>query len=424
MTERLDPAQILDRLGISLEELGTNPHPAFKRLRETAPFFQMPLGGIFVLRYKDVDALFTDPRTRQVETEAMELRGVMDGPLYDIFKHGMLFANGEVHARRRAPFSKTFAFRLIQALRPRITALVNTLIDEHAETREMDFLEDFAKALPARMICDILGAPKEDVPRFIQWVEWAARGIAIFDDKDLPQINDGVDRLFAFVRGLLDERRANPRDDFLTDYVRAVDAAGNLSPEETYVNVAGVILAGSDTTRTGLTVMLSQLLQRRDQWDALRAEPALIPGAIKEALRYDPPVGSLPRISLEPIEVSDGYVIEANRVVFLSLISALRDPAVYPDPDRFDITRDHHPRWHLAFGGGAHRCLGEALALAEMEEALYALSQRLPHLDLAGPLPKIAGHAGIRRIEAMPVAWKAAPAHRAPEGCFGDLMAT
>jgi cytochrome P450 family 103 len=132
--------------------------------------------------------------------------------------------------------------------------------------------------------------------------------------------------------------------------------------------------------------------------------PNLIPGAVAEALRFEPAVGSVPRFTVADIDI-DGFVVPAGRILTLSTLSALRDPALYPDPDRFDITREKHPRWHLAFGGGAHRCLGEALARAELEEGLAALTTRLPGLRISGEPLGLYGHAGIRRIEPLQVSW-------------------
>ncbi len=372
-------------------------HTLFKLLRGKYPFVRTELGSVMVLRYKHVEALLTDPRTRQLELEGMHLQGVTDGALFDLIDHAMLFANGEEHQRRRAPVSRTFAFALMKTLRPRVQDLARSLAREYKAGGEMDVRDGYAKEIPSRIICEILGVPQETVPQFIEWVEWAARGIGFFDHDDLPKINDATAQLMDFVQGLLSERRANPRDDFLTDYVRATDAAGILSPEEVYTQIGGVILAGSDTTRTGTSSLVSLLMQHRDQWEAICADPGLIRGAVAEGLRYEPPVGSLPRFALEDIEI-EGDVIEAGQFTELSSMSALRDEAVYAEPDRFDITREDHPRWHLVFGGGAHRCLGEALAWIEMEEAIGALATELPGMALTSPPPQYFGASGIRRI--------------------------
>jgi cytochrome P450 len=183
-----------------------------------------------------------------------------------------------------------------------------------------------------------------------------------------------------------------------------VTEAGNLSAAEILSQVVTIIIAGSDTTRGAIAVQVSLLLQHRDQWDAVCADAALIAPAVSEALRYEPVVGSIPRFTVEDIELG-GYVVPRHSVLSLSTLSAMRDPAVYADPDRFDIRRNDHPRRHLIFGVGVHRCLGEVLARAELEESLAALTNRLPQLQLSGEPPSLLGHGGIRRIDAMRVKW-------------------
>ena len=199
-------------------------------------------------------------------------------------------------------------------------------------------------------------------------------------------------------------RRSSLSHDFLTSYSGTVAQAGNLSAAETLSQVVTIIIAGSDTTRGAIAVQTALLLQHREQWDAVCADPTLIPGAVSESLRYEPVVGSFPRFTLEDIEL-DGYVVPRNNILSLSTLSAMRDPSQYADPDRFNIRRTDHPRRHLIFGLGVHRCLGEILARAELEESLAALAERLPQVELAGKPPTLHGHGGIRRIDGMRLGW-------------------
>ncbi len=388
----------------TVEAINNDPHGVFAQIRDQVPFFEMPLGSIWVMTYDHVDLMFSDTLTRQVETEAMTLRGINDGPIYDFYNNAMLFSNGAVHRRRRAPLSKSFAYGVMETLRPRVRTVAHALIDAYADAGEMDFLEEFARQVPTRIICDMLGVPLDDFPKFRDWVDGSARAIGLFPEADIDWIATSVTKLNGYVAELLDDRRRSPKDDFLTDYVRTVDEAGDLSPEEICVQIAGAIMAGSDTTRTGIAVLISNLLNNREQWEAVCRDPGLIPGAVSEGLRYDPPVGSLARIATTDIDV-EGRTVETGRIVFLSLVSALRDPAVYPDPHRFDIRREH-PRHHMAFGGGSHRCLGAALARVELEECLRVLAERLPGLQLKGGMPRLTGHSGIREIDRMAVVWE------------------
>jgi cytochrome P450 len=153
-------------------------------------------------------------------------------------------------------------------------------------------------------------------------------------------------------------------------------------------------------------MQVSLLLQHRKQWDAVCRNAALIPGAVAEALRYEPSVGSVPRFTLAEIEI-DGVTVPAHRLLTLSTVSAMRDPECHEEPDRFNIRRADQRTRHLVFGGGSHRCLGEALAKAELEEGLAVLAARLPQLQIIGEPAKMLGHSGIRRVTGMRVGWVA-----------------
>jgi Cytochrome P450 len=179
-------------------------------------------------------------------------------------------------------------------------------------------------------------------------------------------------------------------------------AEGDLSADEVRAQITSVILAGADTTRMALSSTLSQLLQHPEQWQALYADPdGLKAGAAAEGLRFDPVIGSLPRVAIREFELS-GVRVPEGTVLAPLVIAALRDPEVYADPGRFDIHRADHPRYHPVFGAGAHRCLGEALARAELEEALAVLAREAPGSELVRA-PVLKGLSGARGIDAMRV---------------------
>jgi cytochrome P450 len=390
---------------VTTAALDLDPHGVFRRHRSLTPLIKREDGSYVAILAEDVERLATDPRTRQVETELLQSRGVTEGALFDFYKNSMLLSNGPDHRRRRAPLSRVFASRLIAELRPRMRAIAERLIDSVYAQGEMDFLDQFAALLPARIISEILGLPETDVPRFTGWVYQLSRALsASFTREEVPEIDTAAGHLTDYVSELLASRRAAPRNDFLTSYAVAVEQEGNLSPMETLIQIVTVILGGSDTTRTAMTMLAALLLRHRNQWDAVCQYPGLIPGAVSEALRFEPSVGSIPRFTRQDIEVG-GYVVPSDRILSLSTLSAMRDPALYAEPDRFNIRRTDHPRRHLVFGAGVHRCLGEVLARAELEEGLAALVKRLPQLQVAGRPPTMFGHAGIRRVDAMRVSW-------------------
>jgi hypothetical protein len=390
---------------IAAEELEQRAHAVFRHHRPLAPLLKREDGVYIALRAHDVERLATDPRTRQLETELVVSRGVADGALFDFFNNSMLLSNGPLHRKRRAPFARAFAVKLIDELRPRIRASANELIDRCYEKGEMNFIDDFAALIPARAISAILGLPEADIPEFTRRIYSLARSLSSsFMPEDVPELQTSARELSEYVGGLLAARRREPRDDFLTTCIGAIDAANELSNVETVIQVITVILGGSDTTRGAGAIQTSLLLQHREQWNAVCQDPALIPGAVLESMRYEPAVGSFPRFTLEEIDL-DGWIVPRNRMLSLSTLSAMRDPQLHADPDRFDIRRNDHPRRHMIFGAGSHRCLGEALAKAELEEQLVALTARIPQLQFVGDPPIVRGSGGIRSVRNMRVRW-------------------
>lgn len=386
--------------------LEADPHAVLARHREITPLIRVDDGVVMLLRARDVQALVTDPRLRQVETEFARLRGITAGPLFDFFRQTVLLSNGEVHRRRRTPIARTFAVQVVAALRPRIRALAEALVAEQVPRGRMNLLADYASPLPARAIGLILGLPERDVPDFTRWVYAMSRALtSTWQPSDLPEAEEAARRLTDYVDDLVKQRRRAPQDDLISAMVPLIEAGDPDEAAETRMQIVSLILAGSDTTRAALAIQTGLLLTHPAQWEAVCRDEALIPGAVAEALRFEPAVGSFPRFTLSAIAL-DGGVLPAGALVSFSTLSAMRDPALYVDPDVFDLRRSDHPRWHMVFGGGAHRCLGEALARIELEEGLRALTTRLPDLRLDAPLT-VRGSAAIRRVDELPVSWRA-----------------
>jgi cytochrome P450 len=391
---------------LSISELDQEPHGLYRRLRLMTPFVRREDDSYIAIRSGDVERLYGDTRTRQLEMERTRAQGITSGFLFDILENTMLYSNGTIHRQRRAPLSRAFAFRLITELRPRIRAVAHQLIDRVEKRAEMELVDEYASLIPAHIVSELLGLPEDDIPDFTRWVYSISRSLTFsFAKSDIPDMEQAARNLTEYVQGLLADRRATPRMDFLSSFVLSVDEAGKLSPLEALSQIISVILAGSDTTRAAMAIQVFLLLQHREQWEAVcKGDSSLIASAVSESLRYEPAVGSTPRFTLEDIEIA-GFVVPARRVLSLSTLSAMRDPALYTDPDRFNIRRTDHPRRHLIFGGGAHRCIGEVLARAELEEGLAALVDRLPKLQLLGEPLKVSGHAGLRRVSGMQVGW-------------------
>jgi cytochrome P450 len=402
--DRLASAEGLPTL--TIEQLEADPHGVFRACRRSHSVVRHETGGYVVLRFADIERLSRDPRCRASGTAFPEIRGIREGVLFDTFEHGMLTANGEVHRRRRSPFSRAFAHRTISALRSSIRRGAEDLVNEWHGDGKTELVEHFAAQLPARMISDLLGLPRQDIPEFTNLVYEVTRffSFAVADD-EIPQIEAATRRLKSYVEETLDDRRRKPREDFLSTFLGAADAAGEMSPIEIISQVIQLIIGGTDTTRVAIVMQTALLLAHPEQWAAVVRDPNLIPAAVAEAMRFEPSVASLSRVASQDIDV-DGTVLPEGAFITLSTMPAMRDEAAYDHPDAFDIGRVRRPRIHPIFGSGVHRCIGEALATAELEESLAVLTRRIPQLRL-DQAPTIMGASGIRRVDAMLVSWQA-----------------
>src|SRR6185503_18658406 len=202
-----------------------------KSLREQAPIARTPMGIVLALRHRHLE-LVTSDATRQLETETKIMQGITSGPIWDINISGMLFANGEAHRRRRSPVAKTFAFKLMDAMRPKAADLAAELINERLGKGPFDFVNEFAAQIPARIIADILGIPRSDLPIFMQWIADSAAAIGFIDLERREQIEKSLTEFNAYVEDLLNNRRATPKGDFISEYVETTARDGELSEAE------------------------------------------------------------------------------------------------------------------------------------------------------------------------------------------------
>ncbi|MGJ4942078.1 cytochrome P450 [Bradyrhizobium sp. HKCCYLS1011] len=387
----------------TIAELEADPHGVMRHWRALTPAIPHDGYGFLILRATDVDRLINDARLRPLGTELARLRGITEGTLFEFFSEGMLTADGAVHRRRRSPFTRAFAARLMTELRPQLRRSAESLIEAWEPGETIDFVAGFASRLPAQAIAGLLGLPLRDIPRFTELAYSASRLLSFsYAPEDIPGMEADMTGLRTYAEELLADRRAAPRDDFLSTFLHDAEQEGELSPAEIVVQVITMIIGGTDTTRGAMASQLASLLQHRAQWQAVCRDPALVRPAVNEALRYEPSVASTSRLAQEDIDL-DGVKLPAGQLITFALISALRDERVYKDPDVFDIHRTDHVRLHPVFGAGPHRCLGEALARAELEEGLAALAARVPDLEMVGEPFSLRGHFGIRRVGAMRV---------------------
>jgi cytochrome P450 len=289
------------------------------------------------------------------------------------------------HTRLRRLVSKAFTPRMIARLAPRIQAVTDELLSAAAEQHphELELVSQLAYPLPVRIICDLLGVPAADHPRFAGWSARLAHSLQpqfIAPEDGVADVSAARQEFAAYFRELIAERRADPGDDLLTDLIRAEDEGSRLTEAELISTAILLLAAGHETTVGLISNAVLALLRHPAQLAALRADPGLAAGAVEETLRYDPPVQLTARVARGTIPV--GELEASDGTLILVLLAATgRDPEVFADPDRFDITRE--PAGHLAFAAGAHFCLGAPLARLEAATALTAFARRVTAPELA-----------------------------------------
>src|SRR5262245_32343371 len=295
----------------------------------------------------------------------------------------MLQQDPPTHTRLRRLVSGAFTPRAIAALRAQIERIVDECLARVAARGDgrMDVIADLALPVPSTVICEMMGVPVADRERFTVWTSQATFGLAapIMPPEVVQQAAAAGMQLAAYFQDLIAERRSHLRDDVLSTLIRAEEAGDKLSPEELISQSIGLLIAGFETTIGLIGNGVRALALHQDELGKLRARPELITGAVEECLRWDGPIVLTVRVPHVDVEFG-AKTIPKNSMVWAMLAAADRDPAVFPDPDRFSIER--RPNDHLAFGGGAHYCLGAHLARVEGQLAIGGLVRRFAHIEL------------------------------------------
>nr|AAV54064.1 cytochrome P450 monooxygenase [Mycobacterium sp. HE5]AAW81717.1 cytochrome P450 monooxygenase [Mycolicibacterium tokaiense]CAC84231.1 cytochrome P450 monooxygenase [Mycobacterium sp. RP1] len=329
--------------------------------------------GIAVLRYEQFSRLLKHPKLRQGSVAWPAHNGVTEGPFAEWFASWILNKEGEEHHRLRRLMNPAFSPKLIGSLVPRFQALANELVDNFAEPYRCEFMSEFAEPYAARVIAIMLGIP-EDEWKVIS-TEAATMGLClgVTLGKDLPKIEAALQRLYEYCDALITDRRANPREDFVTALVEASrEEDGRLSDTELRDAMVLLIFGGFDTTRNQLGLAMQTFMAHPDQWRLLAERPELGGKAVEEVMRVNPTVRWVTREVLEDFEY-EGVLLKAGTTVHLYSESAGTDPRVFDGS--FDITAERKP--HFGFGGGAHHCLGHFVARSDMSEALPLLARRM-----------------------------------------------
>jgi cytochrome P450 len=366
-----------------------DPYPQYAKVRAQAPVCQHPFGFWLLTRYDDVSWLLRaglSVEDRNItDRTILELREQLRGD--DVPRSGglsMLDRDPPDHTRLRRLVSKAFTPRAVQALRPRITELVEAMLDAAERQRRVDLVQALAFPLPFAVIAEMLGTPPADHERIRRLTGTLVRSLEpVADPGTASAIAAADEELAGIAADMIAWKRANPADDLLTALINAEDDGDVLDDDELIAQTLLLYIAGHETTVNLIAGGTLALLRHPDQLALLREDPALVGNAVEELLRYDSPVQASRRITLEPVTIG-GATIPAGAFVMASLGSANRDEGFWgPDAAELRLRREN-ARQHVSFGAGPHHCLGASLARLEASIALGRLTARFPGLALDG----------------------------------------
>ena len=387
-----------------LPEFHADPYPFYRRLREQDPVHQTPMGFWVLTRYEDCVAVLRDPRFGREEFQQMLTAVYGDDTEKPVLPRSMLFRDPPDHTRLRALVSKAFTPRTIEVMRDHIQEIVDRLLGRALARGGMDVMEDLAYPLPVTVICEMLGVPVADHASIRGWSADIARSL---DAIGLPTDQSIIDRgrvarraLADYFRALVPARRARPQADLLSGLLAAEEQGDKLTEPEVISMCLLLFIAGHETTVNLIGNGLLALLRHPDQLARVQADPALVPNAIEELLRYDSPVQRTARTPMTDVEI-DGRRIARGTMVVTALGAANRDPFQFAEPDSLDVTR--RDVRHISFGYGIHFCLGAPLARVEGQIALGTLLRRVPGLALAEPSPEWRESSVLRGLKRLHV---------------------
>jgi unspecific monooxygenase len=383
-----------------------DPYPTYRRLREESPIFFFEKWRAYVLtRYEDVNTLLRDRRLGRV-LENYPQWGEYEWQFEQTRVGSLLEIEPPDHTRIKEVFHQTFTPKRVRELSGKIHALCERLVDGLLERpqREADLIHDFAQPIPVSVIADLLGIPEADRHRLVPW----SKGIIGWFEPERTKAMEAeaircAQEFAAYLRSMIPLKRQQPGDDLFSAMLQVHEREPERLSELELVNNCILLLnAGHEAVVNVMGNGMKALLSHPEAYARLKADPSLIPTTVEEMMRYDTPLQFFERYVLEPIEYK-GWRWERGTKLVLYYASANHDPAVFREPESFDITRDPNP--HLAFGLGLHYCIGAPLARLELQTALRVLLERLPHLRLLPQEFKYQPKNVFRYLEALKVAY-------------------
>ncbi|MGH1354524.1 MAG: cytochrome P450 [Thalassovita sp.] len=327
--------------------------------------------GIAILRYDAVKDLVMSPSLRQGSYKWPDHNDA-HGVWAQWWKRIMLNKEGEDHARLRRLGQPAFAPKLVKSLLPSFQALADELILKFEDRGECEFMRDFAEPYATRVVCQLIGLSDENWREMADLAVEMGYALGVNYKRDEARVDAAATKLLNHARALVEERRANPSDDFVGNLISTSGAGGQLSEQELYDMIVLTIFGGVDTTRNQIGLAMATFIEHPDQWKLLGENPDLGRAAVEEVMRTRPTTTWVTREAAEDFEYR-GVKIEKGTTVHLFSASAGTDPEHFEEG--FDITKRRKP--HFGFGGGKHHCIGSPIARGDMTEALKLLSQRL-----------------------------------------------
>ncbi len=322
--------------------------------------------------------------------------------MMDTMSRFVLFLDPPQHTQLRTLLQRSFTPHLIRSMEPQLQALLDGFLDELEASDEPDIMEHLANQLPTAVIATVLGIPEESREVFKPLADSMARLVAETPSLELAEsVRPDSKAMVSFIEEQVAQKRANPGKDLLSSMIAAEDSGHRLDDQDLVANTILLLIAGHETTTNLIGNGTLAAMQHREQWDRMVADPSLVPSAVEEFVRFDPPFQQTLRLAARDIEV-EGEVIPELTPLVLSLASANHDPAAFDDPWSLDITRS--PNDHLAFGAGTHYCLGNVLARTEGRLTFSALIQRYPKMkiDESRPLKRKLSRT-LRGLYSLPV---------------------
>lgn len=380
----------------------TDPYPTYARLREKDPVHWSPLMDSWVFsRYRHVDSILRDHKRFSNDNSKRGNPSHIDESLDLANQPSMLFRDPPIHTRLRALVSRAFTPAVIDGLAGRIRVIADDLLDRIDDPSGFDLMEAIAAPLPVIVIAELLGVPTEDRPQFQIWSRRRSRGLEPnITEKERRLVTESGKELDQYFMGIIEQRRREPQDDLISGLVAAEEEGDKLSLPELLAMLRLLLIAGNETTTKLIGNGMLALLRHPEQMEVLRQSPDLMNSAIEELLRYDAPVQLDVRVALEDAEF-DGRQVKAGQGIMVLLGSANRDPEVFSEPDRLDLSRQEAN--HISFGRGIHHCLGASLARLEGKLTFEALLERFADIRMQADRPVFRDNIILRGLDVLPV---------------------